>query len=70
MTSPASKSEDAADVDRIATVFDDLNGYLSDTATTSLDYKIQTERRRRKKREQRQTVEGGGGGDKKPGSHS
>ena len=70
VTSPASKSEDAADVDRIATVFDDLNGYLSDTATTSLDYKIQTERRRRKKREQRQTVEGGGGGDKKPGSHS
>ena len=64
VTSPASKSEDAADVDRIATVFDDLNGYLSDTATTSLDYKIQTERRRRKKREQRQTVvEGGGGGE-------
>ena len=48
MTSPS--NEDAA-VDRIATVFDDLNGYLSDTATTSLDYKIQTERRRKKKRE-------------------
>ena len=50
-SSASSKGEDAADVDRIATVFDDLNGYLSDTATTSLDYKIQTERRRRKKRE-------------------
>ena len=50
-SSSASKGEDAADVDRIATVFDDLNGYLSDTATTSLDYKIQTARRKRKKKE-------------------
>ena len=53
MTSATSINEDAADVDRIATVFDDLNGYLSDTATTSLDYKIQTQRRKRKKKEEK-----------------